>query len=224
MTSACLRCSCSRWCSWTPRQRFRPAAMAERWKFSSFMVYGFFSRIHHRIRCMETGCGAAAGCRRSGSNFGLGHGHVDFAGSSVVHMTGGVAGSGRGDGCSGPRIGKYKKDGSADPIPGHSIPMAMIGTFILAFGWFGFNRRIDARRRRLAHRGCRGQHHAGRRPTGALDCDDCTCGLVRSGKPDPSMMVQRYAGGAGRDHRALRIRELRPAACLIGWIAGVLVV
>jgi len=39
----------------------------------------------------------------------------------------------------GPRIGKYKKDGTPNPIPGHNIPMAIIGTFILAFGWFGFN-------------------------------------------------------------------------------------
>jgi Amt family ammonium transporter len=39
----------------------------------------------------------------------------------------------------GPRIGKYNKDGSANPIPAHDIPMAVLGTFILAFGWFGFN-------------------------------------------------------------------------------------
>ena len=39
----------------------------------------------------------------------------------------------------GPRIGKYNKDGSANPIPGHNIPMGVLGCFILAFGWFGFN-------------------------------------------------------------------------------------
>src|SRR5437016_13556914 len=38
-----------------------------------------------------------------------------------------------------PRIGKYDKDGSANPIPGHNIPMGVLGCFILAFGWFGFN-------------------------------------------------------------------------------------
>src|SRR4030095_15077654 len=70
--------------------------------------------------------------------FGLGHGHVDFAGSSVVHMTGGVLAF-VGAWMIGPRLGKYKKDGTANVIPAHSIPMAMIGTFILAFGWFGFN-------------------------------------------------------------------------------------
>src|SRR5262249_58811571 len=73
-----------------------------------------------------------------GKNFGLGHGHVDFAGSSVVHMTGGVAAF-VGAKIMGPRIGKYNKDGTANPIPAHNIPMALLGTFILAFGWFGFN-------------------------------------------------------------------------------------
>jgi Amt family ammonium transporter len=73
-----------------------------------------------------------------GHNFGLGHGHVDFAGSSVVHMVGGVAAL-VGAKVLGPRIGKYDDDGQARPIPGHNIPMAVLGTFILAFGWFGFN-------------------------------------------------------------------------------------
>jgi Amt family ammonium transporter len=73
-----------------------------------------------------------------GANFGIGHGHVDFAGSSVVHLTGGVLAL-VGAIIIGPRIGKYTKDGKSNVIPAHSIPMAMIGTFILAFGWFGFN-------------------------------------------------------------------------------------
>jgi len=73
-----------------------------------------------------------------GKNFGLGHGHVDFAGSSVVHMVGGVTAL-AGAMVLGPRIGKYNKDGSANPIPGHNIPMGVLGCFILAFGWFGFN-------------------------------------------------------------------------------------
>src|SRR5439155_1426132 len=68
----------------------------------------------------------------------LGHGHVDFAGSSVVHMTGGVMAFVTAA-LLGPRRGKYNADGSVNAIPGHNIPMALIGTFILAFGWFGFN-------------------------------------------------------------------------------------
>src|SRR5438045_7154084 len=73
-----------------------------------------------------------------GVNFKLGHGHVDFAGSSVVHMVGGMAAL-AGAIVLGPRIGKYSKDGTPNAIPGHDLPMAIAGTFILAFGWFGFN-------------------------------------------------------------------------------------
>src|SRR2546428_7020254 len=73
-----------------------------------------------------------------GANFGLGHGHVDFAGSSVVHMTGGLAGL-AGAIVRGPRIGKFRRDGTIGLLPGHNLPMAIVGTLILAFGWFGFN-------------------------------------------------------------------------------------
>jgi Amt family ammonium transporter len=69
---------------------------------------------------------------------GLGLGYVDFAGSGVVHAVGGVAAL-AGAIVIGPRIGKFAKDGTARAIPGHHIPMAMLGTFILLFGWFGFN-------------------------------------------------------------------------------------
>jgi Amt family ammonium transporter len=63
---------------------------------------------------------------------------VDFAGSGVVHACGGFIAL-AGAIVLGPRIGKYDKDGKPNAIPGHHIPMAIIGTFILAFGWFGFN-------------------------------------------------------------------------------------
>jgi Amt family ammonium transporter len=69
---------------------------------------------------------------------GLGHGHLDFAGSSVVHMTGGVAAL-AGAYMVGPRIGKFRRDGAIGALPGHNLPMAVSGTLILAFGWFGFN-------------------------------------------------------------------------------------
>jgi Amt family ammonium transporter len=73
-----------------------------------------------------------------GSLAGLGHGVVDFAGSSVVHAMGGVAAF-AGAIVIGPRIGKYKKDGTSVAIPGHHVPMAVIGTIILFFCWFAFN-------------------------------------------------------------------------------------
>jgi len=66
-------------------------------------------------------------------------GFADFAGSTIVHMTGGVAAL-VGAAFLGPRIGKFDpKTGKARGIPGHSMPMAALGTLLLFFGWFGFN-------------------------------------------------------------------------------------
>src|SRR6266536_3082682 len=73
-----------------------------------------------------------------GSKSGLGHGYVDFAGSGVVHAIGGFTGL-AGAMVIGPRLGKYNRDGTSNTILPHSLPMAILGTFILAFGWFGFN-------------------------------------------------------------------------------------
>jgi ammonium transporter, Amt family len=112
-------------------------AMAERWKFSSFVVFGFFlSMISYPL--FANWVWGGGWLSQLGKNFGLGHGHVDFAGSSVVHMVGGVTAL-AGAMVLGPRIGKFNKDGSSNPIPGHNIPMGILGCFILAFGWFGFN-------------------------------------------------------------------------------------
>ncbi len=112
-------------------------AMAERWKFKSFVIYGFFISmfVYPLFGNWVWGGGWLS---QLGVNFGLGHGHVDFAGSSVVHEVGGVAAL-AGAMVIGPRVNKYGKDGTVNTIPGHNIPMAIIGTFILAFGWFGFN-------------------------------------------------------------------------------------
>jgi ammonium transporter, Amt family len=112
-------------------------SMAERWTFKSFVVYGFFiSAIVYPLYANWVWGGGWLS--QLGKNFGLGHGHVDFAGSSVVHLTGGVAAL-AGAIVLGPRLGKFKADGTPNAIPGHHIPMAVVGCFILAFGWFGFN-------------------------------------------------------------------------------------
>lgn len=112
-------------------------SMAERWTFKSFIVYGFFIAgiVYPLYANWVWGGGWLS---QLGANFGLGHGTLDFAGSSVVHMTGGVAAL-AGAIVLGPRLGKFKSDGTPNAIPGHHIPMAMVGCFILAFGWFGFN-------------------------------------------------------------------------------------
>jgi Amt family ammonium transporter len=65
-------------------------------------------------------------------------GALDFAGSGVVHAVGGFIAL-AGAWLVGPRIGKYRKDGTPNGIPGHSITLAILGVFILWFGWFGFN-------------------------------------------------------------------------------------
>jgi ammonium transporter, Amt family len=112
-------------------------SMAERWTFKSFVVYGFFiSAIVYPLYANWVWGGGWLS--QLGKNFGLGHGHLDFAGSSVVHMTGGVAAL-AGAMVLGPRIGKFRADGTPNAMPGHHIPMAIVGCFILAFGWFGFN-------------------------------------------------------------------------------------
>ncbi len=112
-------------------------AMAERWKFSAFLFYGLFmsTLLYPLYGNWVWGGGWLAAL---GANAGLGHGHVDFAGSSVVHMTGGLTAL-AGAIVLGPRLGKYRADGTVSPMPGHNLPMSVLGTLILAFGWFGFN-------------------------------------------------------------------------------------
>ncbi len=112
-------------------------AMAERWKWSAFVVYGFWMSIiiYPIFGNWAWGGGWLA---QLGSKASLGHGYVDFAGSGVVHAIGGFTGL-AGAMVIGPRIGKYNKDGSANVLKAHNIPMAILGCFILAFGWFGFN-------------------------------------------------------------------------------------
>jgi ammonium transporter, Amt family len=112
-------------------------ACAERWKFTSFVIFSFvISMLIYPI--YGNWVWGGGWLSQLGANFGLGHGHVDFAGSSVVHLTGGVIALVLGK-MIGPRIGKYGADGRVNPIPPHNIPQVMTGTFILAFGWFGFN-------------------------------------------------------------------------------------
>ncbi|HWS47258.1 MAG TPA: ammonium transporter [Acidimicrobiia bacterium] len=73
-----------------------------------------------------------------GTSLHLGHGAVDFAGSGVVHATGGWTALGLAM-VLGPRIGKFNKDGKPNAIPGHNLAFVVIGTLVLVFGWMGFN-------------------------------------------------------------------------------------
>lgn len=104
--------------------------MAERMKFPAYLIYSFvisaviYPVVGHWIW--------------NSDGWLLNMGYADFAGSSVVHMTGGIAAV-VGTIILKPRIGKYRADGTPNLIAGHNIPLAALGVFILWFGWFGFN-------------------------------------------------------------------------------------
>jgi Amt family ammonium transporter len=193
-------------------------SMAERWKFKSFIIYAFFiSMFVYPI--FGNWVWGGGWLSQLGVNFGIGHGVVDFAGSLVVHMVGGVAAL-AGAIVIGPRLGKYNKNGSSNAIPGHNIPMAIIGTFILAFGWFGFN------------------------PGSTLSGNDLRIGVVAVntmlasgagalvatlymmwvyGKPDPSMMANGLlAGLVAITSPCAFVNSI--SAVLIGSVSGFLVV
>jgi ammonium transporter, Amt family len=112
-------------------------ALAERWRFSSFVIVSLvISTFIYPIYANWVWGGGWLSTL--GKYFGLGHGHVDFAGSSVVHMTGGLLAF-VGAQLVGARYGKYAANGTVRAIPGHNAPMVVLGTFVLGFGWFGFN-------------------------------------------------------------------------------------
>ncbi len=136
-------------------------AMAERWKWNAFVGWGLFcgALYYPLFGAWTWGGGWLASLGKSAH---LGFGYTDFAGSGVVHAMGGIAGL-AGALVLGPRIGKYGKDGKPRALGPHHIPMAMLGTFILLFGWFGFNAastlvggRHPLRGRRHEHRDRRG--------------------------------------------------------------------
>jgi Amt family ammonium transporter len=112
-------------------------AMAERWKFSAFVPFAIFiSAILYPI--YGNWIWGGGWLSALGRNLGLGHGAVDFAGSSVVHAVGGFAAL-AGAIVLGPRIGKFGKDGRPRAILGHNLPLAILGVIVLVFGWVGFN-------------------------------------------------------------------------------------
>jgi Amt family ammonium transporter len=109
-------------------------AMAERTKFSAYLVY---SAVISALIYPVFGSWAW-GSLYHGNGWLEKLGFIDFAGSTVVHSVGGWAAL-WGAVVLGPRMGRYAKDGKVMAIPGHNIPMAALGVFILWFGWFGFN-------------------------------------------------------------------------------------
>ena len=105
--------------------------MAERTRFKSYAVYSIVisALIYPVVVRWQWG---------GGWLYQLSTPYHDFAGSSIVHMTGGIAAF-AGSRALGPRIGKYGADGKVNVIAAHSIPFFITGVFILFVGWFGFN-------------------------------------------------------------------------------------
>ncbi|MGN0521946.1 MAG: ammonium transporter [Eubacterium sp.] len=112
-------------------------AMAERTKFITYCIYsGVISAVVYPIE-------AGWVWNPTGEGWLAKLGYVDFAGSSVIHMVGGITAF-IGAALLGPRIGKYERDKNGkvtkiNAIPGHSLTLGALGCFILWFGWYGFN-------------------------------------------------------------------------------------
>jgi Amt family ammonium transporter len=191
-------------------------AMAERWTFKSFVVYGFFIAMF--VYPLYAGWVWGGGwLAQLGRNFGLGHGVIDYAGSSVVHMVGGVAGL-AGAIVLGPRMGKYRANGTPTAIPGHHIPMAIVGCLVLFFGWFGFNAGPA-----MANAGIR---------IGVIVVNTLLAGVAATvaamcyvwfmyGKPDLSLIANGLLGGLVSISASCAF--VSPVgAVIIGFVAGVL--
>ena len=186
--------------------RIPTGSMAERWRWKSFCLWGLFcGAIYFPLFGSWTWGGGWLS--QLGNNFGLGNGYVDFAGSGVVHAMGGMAAL-AGAMVLGPRLGKFGNDGKPRALPGHHIPMAMLGTFILQFGWFGFNAAstfavTDPRFTLVAVN------------TALAAGFGATAAMVwitrRTGKPDPAMMANgMLAGRWPSPPRAPSCRRGRP--------------
>jgi Amt family ammonium transporter len=195
-------------------------AAAERWKFLTFCVS---SVLMGAFTYPLFGNWAWGGGWLSslGANVGLGHGYCDFAGSGVVHAVGGLTALAVAL-IIGPRIGKFNRDGSSNPIQGHDISAVLVGCFILAFGWFGFNPGSTL-----------GASAAGNLRIGTIAVDTMLAGCtgtfasilwmwITKGKPDASM--------AGNGLLAGLVAITAPSgfvstvgAAIIGFVAGMLV-
>lgn len=184
-------------------------AMAERTKFISYLIYSAAISIFIY---------PVTGHWIWGGGWLAGIGFHDFAGSTAVHMVGGICAL-VGAWMLGPRIGKFNKDGSANAIPGHNILVGALGVFILWFCWFGFN--------------------AGSTVSASTNIGDiamttnlsAVCATLvtmmvtwlRYGKPDISMTLNGSLAGLVAITAGCDVVSY-PSAMLIGVIAGVLVV
>jgi Amt family ammonium transporter len=193
---------------------------AERWKYAAFLVSSFIlgAFIYPLFGNWAWGGGWLANL---GTNFGLGKGYSDFAGSGVVHAVGGLSALALAL-IVGPRLGKYTREGKPNAIVGHDMVLVLTGCFILAFGWFGFNPGSTL-----------GASGNGNLRISSIAVNTMLAGMtgsfgamfymwMRYGKPDASMSGNGLLAGL--------VAITAPSgfvnsvsACIIGLIAGVLV-
>jgi Amt family ammonium transporter len=185
-------------------------AMAERTKFPAYLFYSFFicALIYPVVGHWIWGGGWLG-------NKGM----IDFAGSTVVHSVGGWAAL-AGAVLLGPRLGKYNKDRTSNAIPGHNIPLAALGVFILWFGWFGFNAGSTTSGTNLSIATIAVTTNLA---AAAAAITAMFTAWVRFGKPDTSMALNgALAGLVGITAACAVVSPL--SSIIIGAVAGALVV
>ena len=160
-------------------------AMAERTKFSSYCIYSMvISAVIYPI----------SGHWIWGGGWLSQLGFHDFAGSTAVHMVGGVAAL-VGAAFLGPRIGKYGKDGKPKAIPGHSLTLGALGVFILWFCWFGFNGASTVAMTNGAYESAASVYVTTNMAAAVATVTVMCITWVRYGKPDVSMTLNGSLAG-----------------------------
>ena len=185
-------------------------AVAERIKFLSFIVFSFI---------LVGVIYPLGGHWAWGGGWLADMGFVDFAGSTVVHSIGGWCAL-TGVIILGPRIGKFQKDGSVRPIPGHNMGMATLGTLILWLGWFGFNpgSTMAADANAIASIALNTNMAAA---AGCLSA--CAVAWIALGKPDLSMILNGTLAGLVAITAPCAVVSVG-GSVIIGAVAGILVV
>lgn len=160
-------------------------AMAERTKFSSYCIYSMvISAVIYPI----------SGHWIWGGGWLSQLGFHDFAGSTAVHMVGGVAAL-VGAAFLGPRIGKYDKNGKPKAIPGHSLTLGALGVFILWFCWFGFNGASTVAMTNGAYESAASVYVTTNMAAAVATVTVMCITWIRYGKPDVSMTLNGSLAG-----------------------------
>ncbi len=192
-------------------------AMAERTKFSAYCIYsGVISAIIYPIE---------AGWVWNANGWLCQLGFIDFAGSAAIHMVGGLCAL-IGAAILGPRLGKYSRDKNGKvtqvhAIPGHSLTLGALGTFILWFGWYGFNGAACTQMNGVG--GLASVFLTTTLAPAIATCVTMIFTWIKNGKPDVSMSLNAALAGL--------VAITAPCACtdalgaiIIGAVSGILVV